>query len=278
MKLNQIHMRDPFVLKENGKYYLYGTEGENAWWGKAIGFYVYVSADMQEFERKCVFAPNDDFWSDENYWAPEVHKIDGRFYMFASFFKAGRLRCSQILVCDTPDGTFTPLEAPLTPSDMQSLDATFFAHNGKKYTIFCHEWVQCKDGEMCLAELDDNLKICSPVSVLFRASEAPWTQGFDDGCYVTDGPFIYKLKNGRLAMLWSSNSPTGYAMGIALADDMEGPWTHVEKPIISTNGGHGMIFKDGDKLYLTYHMPNDTPNERPFFVEIKEIDDGFQLI
>ncbi|MBR2968625.1 MAG: hypothetical protein IKC36_02170 [Clostridia bacterium] len=55
MKLNEIHVRDHFVLKEGGKYYLYGTEGKNAWGGKAIGFYVYVSDDMVEFERKCVF-------------------------------------------------------------------------------------------------------------------------------------------------------------------------------------------------------------------------------
>ena len=278
MKLNEIHVRDPFVLKEGGKYYLYGTEGKNAWGGKAIGFYVYVSDDMVEFERKCVFLPNERFWADENYWAPEVHKINGRFYMFASFFKEGQLRRSQILSCDTPDGLFEPLPEPLTPADMQCLDATYFNHKGKHYTVFCHEWLQCKDGEMCLAELDGNLKICSPITVLFRASEAPWTLGFDGGNFVTDGPFIYPLKSGKLLMLWSSNSPTGYAMGMAVADDIEGPWTHIEKPLISNNGGHGMIFKDGEKLFITFHLPNDTPLERPHFLEICEEENELRLV
>lgn len=278
MKLNEIHIRDPYVLKENGKYYLYGTEGENAWWGKAIGFFAYVSDDMIDFERKCVFLPNENFWADENYWAPEVHKIDGKFYMFASFFKEGQLRRSQILVCDTPDGTFIPLKEPLTPEHLQCLDATYFCDNGEKYAVFCHEWLQCKDGEMCLAKLNDNLEICSPIKVLFRASEAPWTEGFDGGNYVTDGPFIYKMNSGKLLMLWSSHSPTGYAMGMATADTMEGPWTHVEKPLISSDGGHGMIFKDNDKLFLTYHMPNETPLERPYFVEIEEHNDSLRIV
>lgn len=277
MRRNEVHIRDPFVLKESGKYYLYGTEGVNAWGGKALGFFVYVSEDLENFERKCVFTPSTTFWADEHYWAPEVHKIDEKFYMFASFHKEGCLRRSQILVCDKPDGTFLPLNEPLTPPDLQCLDATYFNDGKKQYTIFCHEWVQCQDGEMCLVEIDENFKICSPVQVLFHASEAPWTQSFDGNNYITDGPFIYRLKNGNLLMLWSSHSPTGYAMGMAVADKIQGPWKHIAKPLISSDGGHGMIFEDGDKLFLTYHMPNNSPMERPFFVEIYEEDGILKL-
>ena len=31
MKFCDINIRDPFVLVENGRYYLYGTRGETAW-------------------------------------------------------------------------------------------------------------------------------------------------------------------------------------------------------------------------------------------------------
>ena len=39
--------------------------------------------------------------------------------------------------------------------------------------------------------------------------------------------------------------------------------------------GPGMIFQGFDgRLFLTYHMPNETPNERPFFVEIEDTGEG----
>lgn len=278
MKLNEINLRDPYILTENGVCYLYGTTGgSSSWSGKAQGFDVYVSEDGENFIKKPVFRPNPSFWSDENYWAPEVHKIGGKFFMFASFFRKGEHRKSHILVCDTPDGTFVPLPAPLTPENWDCLDATYFEEDGKKYTIFCHEWTQCKDGEMVLAELDENLSIKGQVRVLFRASQAPWTRGFDGGNFITDGPFLHRMKSGKLMMLFSSSGEHGYAMGMATADCIEGPWTHCKDPLISQDGGHGMLFQKDGKLFVTYHMPNHPSGaERPYFAEV--IEEGDRLV
>lgn len=272
MKLSDIYIRDPFILKENGKYYMYGTTDASAWGGKACGFKVYVSNDLVDFEEKVIFSSTDDFWADENYWAPECHKIGDKFYLFASFFKQGQNRRSQILVCDTPDGTFVPLNKPLTPEEWYSLDATYFEDCGKKYTIFCHEWLQIKDGTMVLAELDDNLEIKGEIKTLFNASSAKWVRPVqDDDKFVTDGPYLRRMKNGKILMLWSSVGEKGYAMGMATADKIEGPWKHIDKPLVTENGGHGMIFEDGDKLYIIYHMPNDPHMmERAHFQEVVE--------
>lgn len=268
LKLKNIYIRDPFILKEGEKYYLYGTTDPQAWQGSADGFKVYVSDDLKHFKEKVVFENDGAFWADENYWAPEVHKYRGKYYMFASFFKKGNRRRSHILVCDKPDGRFVPLDEPLTPSDWDCLDATFFEDGGKLYTVFCHEWLQVKDGEICLAELDENFKIKGDIKVLFRASEAKWTRpiGEKSDCYVTDGPFIRRLKSGKLLMLWSSFSESGYAMGMAIADHIEGKWRHIEEPLIKCDGGHGMIFEDDGRLFVTYHKPNEPHMlERAYF-------------
>lgn len=45
MTLNEINIRDPFVLTHEGKYYMYGTRGATCW-GKCDGFDVYVSEDL----------------------------------------------------------------------------------------------------------------------------------------------------------------------------------------------------------------------------------------
>lgn len=106
MLRNEINIRDPFVLVENGKYYLYGTRGATCW-GKADGFDVYVSEDLVHWEGPHVCFHNDGtFWADRNYWAPEVHPWQGKYYMFASFKNEALPRGTAILCADTPWAPF----------------------------------------------------------------------------------------------------------------------------------------------------------------------------
>ena len=85
MKLQDIHIRDPFILLEGGRYYLYGSRGNEAW-GKATGLDVYESDDLVSWSGpSVVFTPPEGFWADMHFWAPEVHQYHGKFYMFVSF-------------------------------------------------------------------------------------------------------------------------------------------------------------------------------------------------
>ena len=97
MKLKDLHVRDPFILPFEGKYYFLFSPGKYAWEGKD-GFYVTVSEDLEEWsEPKKVFTPPEGFWSNNNFWAPEMHYYKGEFYIFASFgAKVGHNRAVQI--------------------------------------------------------------------------------------------------------------------------------------------------------------------------------------
>ena len=97
MKCSDINIRDPFVLVHDGTYYLYGTRGATCW-GPATGFDVYVSRDMENWAGPTPCFENDGtFWADRNYWAPEVHAWQGKFYMFASFKNEALCRGTAIL-------------------------------------------------------------------------------------------------------------------------------------------------------------------------------------
>ena len=48
MKNTEINIRDPFVLVEDGPYYMYGTRAATCW-GAADGFDCYVSKDMDDW-------------------------------------------------------------------------------------------------------------------------------------------------------------------------------------------------------------------------------------
>ena len=90
MKLNEINIRDPFILTFNKKYYMYGSRvtnpNEKFGWGLQTGFDVYESVDLENWiNPKSVFEMTDDFWATRDAWAPEVHIYNNKFYMLNKY-------------------------------------------------------------------------------------------------------------------------------------------------------------------------------------------------
>lgn len=279
MLANEIHIRDPFILTENGCYYLYGTRA--AAFGKKIGgFDVYVSRDLVHWsEPKPVFTSEDFDMNHGVNWAPEVHKYRGRYYLLATFTqKNSDLRGTAILSCDTPDGMFTPhSDGFITPADWYALDGTLYIENEVPYMVFCHEHVQILNGTVEAVRLSDDLK--KPVGApftLFRGSDAYGVTYQEGKRYITDGPFLYRHQNGSLSLIWSTVIDGQYAQCRALSDNgsITGNW--IQQPHLFTrDGGHGMFFRDlGGQLMLTLHRPNNQPDERPVFFPVEEIGDN----
>lgn len=303
MKLSEIQIRDPYILpvQSCAAYFLFGTTDKDCWGAPGVGFDCYRSTDLENWEGPIqAFRPKPDFWAEKNFWAPEVHAYRGLYYMFASFKSADRLRGTQVLVADNPQGSYEPWSDGLvTPAEMQTLDGTLYIDGeGQPWMVFCHEWVQILDGSIVAIRLTDDLKQTTgePVT-LFNASAAPWCKPFqvDDPArlinpdpnsiekdlYVTDGPFLHRTPNGTLLMLWSSFGDKGYAMGLARSASGEilGPWTQDPQPLWAEDGGHGMFFRSfaGD-LYVTLHQPNKTPEERAAFYRLAEQNDTIALV
>lgn len=281
----EIPVRDPYVLVDGGKYYLYGTRVKTCW-GYADGFDVYVSEDLEHWSDAIeVFHNNGEFWADQNYWAPEVHYYLGAYYMFASFKKENISRGTQILRSESPLGPFLPItEGPITPRDWECLDGTLYVDKDQQpYIVFCHEWKQIGNGTMCAMKLSKDLtEAVSEPWVLFDAKNVGWTKSIEgDEGYVTDGPFLQRTKDGDLIMLWSSHGEEGYAQAMARSTngEIDGIWQQDKELLFSKNGGHGMVFKTiQGKQMLTIHMPNETPNERAVFFPIIEENGTYKLI
>lgn len=281
-----IQIRDPYVVLIDGKYYLYGTTDKNCWADKAVGFDAYVSDDLEHFEGPFpIFRPEPDFWADRNFWAPEMHVYRGEYYLFASFKAEGVCRGTQILKADSPLGPFKPWsDGPVTPRDWECLDGTLYIDEDEQpWMVFCHEWQQIKDGTMCAIPLTEDLRAAEGEAVtLFRASDPEWVTShpFPD-TYVTDGPFLYRTKENELIMLWSTFCETGYAITYAesLSEGVLGPWKQRKTPLFDRDGGHGMLFTDKNgQLMLSIHSPNDTPNERPLFISIRDTGTGLERL
>lgn len=282
MKLRDINIRDPFVLKEGDTYYLYGTRAKD--FGQRVGgFDVYTSDDLENWSSPivCFDSQKNGFNRCVN-WAPEVHKYNGSFYMFATFTRENNLRGVFVLKSDSPLGPFE-VHSPkaVTPQDWECLDGTLYINkSGEPYLVFCHEHTQIIDGTICYIRLSDDLKECVGEPVCLFSGSSPYyiKKKFKGLHYITDGPFMYRTVSGELLMIWSTFIHHKYAQCAAKSDngDIDGNFIHLP-PIITNDGGHGMIFKADDRIMLTFHTPNQTGLERPVFRELEDMGDTIKV-
>ena len=273
LRREEIRIRDPFIYTdyENKCYYMYGTtdlvpdciDARNT-------FSVYRSTDLENFEEPKVIFDGDKygFWADRDFWAPELHKYNGKYYLFGSCKAENKHRATHIFVCDTPDGEFVPLtDTPITPADWECLDGTFWVENGKPYIVFSHEWTQIGDGEIWAMELSADLKApAGEPFILFKASDNPNVSELNghSGVYVTDGPFLYN-DDGKIKMMWSSFYKGRYLVLDAWSDSLNGNWKHGGSRF-DFDGGHAMIFTKLDgSVWLSLHSPNAANYERASF-------------
>lgn len=136
----EIRIRDPYIFNDSvtQKYYMYAQIdnrlGDLEDDKKPKGVEVYTSSDLKHWRQpKTVLQLPDDFWARNMVWAPEMHKYNGKYYLFVTltsseihenmkkpegqknwpkFYKRG----TQIFVANTPMGPFKAFEnKPHTP-------------------------------------------------------------------------------------------------------------------------------------------------------------------
>ncbi|HUW63080.1 MAG TPA: glycoside hydrolase family 43 protein [Candidatus Bathyarchaeia archaeon] len=303
LTLDQFRVRDPFILPvpSQGLYYLFNTGVAKYAWGR--GFPVYTSRDLVNWAGpEPAFKPPDDFPT-INLWAPEVHPYNAKYYMFATLKLEGKPRGTHILVANRPAGPYTMRSRqPITPPGWYCLDGTFHLDdNAKPWMVFCHEWVQTGDGEICAVPLNDDLSAPTGEPVLLlRASAVPWvtpqdiqhavTNAIQKGpetkpgevreSLVTDGPFIHRTSSGALLMLWSTFGNGSYNVVVARSQSgtITGPWAQDAQPLFTDDGGHAMVFRRFDgQLMIALHQPNVGPRERTRLFEVEEREDRLTL-
>ncbi len=285
-------IRDPFVLADNGTYYLYESK---PWFG-GKGVSVRTSKDLEHWSEKMPAMIVPEGVPVTAVWAPEVHKHEGAYYLFTTLTekkgsapikamdpkaKEGHLtpRGTWVFKSESPLGPFKPVKmGPIPPKEWMTLDGTLYVEDGQPYMVFCHEWCQVDNGRMCYAPLaKDFASFTAPPKTMFAARDA-----MPGASHVTDGPFFYRSpKNGDLYMIWS-NFVKGHGYCVLLRKSttgkIAGPWTK-DEILYGKNGGHGMLFRTFDgKLLLTLHQPNSGEAERMKLFEIEDTGHTLRLV
>jgi len=293
--LDSIRLSDPCILADakTAMYYMTGTGGM-LWKSKDLklwdGPFQVVKIDPQSWMGLHPMI-----------WAAELHEYKGRYYYFATFTNSEitidtvkgsiiKRRASHILVSDHPDGLYVPMrDSTYLPANKSTLDGTFWVDtDGKPYMIYCHEWLQNWDGTIEKIELKPDLTgSIGAGKILFRASSSPWSREKDENGNirpnkVTDGPYVFRTRTGRLGMLWTSWVYDVYTQGVAYSSSgtLDGPWVQEKEPITPPNFGHGMLFRTLDgKLLMAIHSHQSINGHTRRIPHLFEVDDsGDKLI
>lgn len=254
--LDSIRLSDPFILADQNThmYYMTGTGG-----------LLWKSKDLKLWSGPYKVAQTDTAsWMGKNtiIWAAELHYYKGKYYYFATFTNKNikidtvrgnviERRACHVLVSEKAEGPYFPMkDLEYLPADKPTLDGTFWVDKDKKpYMVYCHEWLQNWNGTIEKIELKPDLSgTVGKSRILFRASDSPWSREKEEGKIkpnkVTDGPFLFRTKKGKLGMIWTSWVYDVYTQGVAYSTSgtLNGPWIHQKEPITPPNFGHGMIF------------------------------------
>lgn len=262
----EIWMSDPAILADPATqmYYMTGTGGRQ-----------WRSKDMQTWDGPYdIIAPDTSSWmgSRPMVWAAEPYLIDGKYYFFGTFTNNNTIiaenhngkiprRAVHIFVSDKAEGPFQPIgTANYVNETVPTLDATYFCDNdGKKYLLYCEEWLINDNGTIEIVELTDDLSApAGEAKVLFHAFDAPWNLKADGVTHdqVTDGPFCFRTATGTLGIFWTSWHAGIYTTGVAYSTSgkIEGPWVQEPDPILPDDYGHAMMFQDlSGKWLISVH-------------------------
>ena len=256
---------DPFVLLHDGVYYLYkSADGFVDLASEAVGYTVYSSTDLMQWEDRGICLSPRDVQGDSRFWAPEVMEKDGRFYMvYTADVHLG------IAVASSPLGPFVQEEKRWLLEDTAIDGHLFCDADGRVYLYYA----RINDGwedVWCAEMTEDCLSIREGTErVLLRAETPEELAGEDD---IAEGPFVLR-HNDKYYLTYSSNGCGNpcYLVGCAVGDTPFGPFVRADNsPILQKNAryngpGHHCFTTDRDSgaLICVFHAHHDLENAYP---------------
>lgn len=222
---------DPFVLRFNGRYYLYCTNpGVKCW----------SSANLIDWQEEGAVVPEDEFPGLVPF-APEVVYENGSFYMYTSPHGFGHY----VLKSQSPIGPFHRI----TPNVGHSIDlSVFLDEDGRRYAF----WADERGIAGC--------EMPSPVTFGEPQLVGAYLHGW------TEGPYVVK-RGGVYHLTYTGNHylSKGYRIHGAISSKPLGPYednpnnpllVRTEGPVVGLGHSSTVLGPDLTSHYLFYHNLN----------------------
>lgn len=258
---------DPHLSRVDGRY----------WFTASVPSYDAIELRSADGIAGLPTAPSHTIWRKHDsgpmswhVWAPELHRIDGRWFVYFAASERDdiwQLRM-YVLECTGADplrDAWVERGPIVTPEEGFSLDATTFVHAGRRYLC----WAQKSpptESNLYLAELANPWTLKTAPVCISRPTLAWERIGF---C-VNEGPAVLQ-RHGRVFIAYSAAATdANYGMGLLWADEGAdlldaASWHKSPTPVFATHEAAGQYgpghnsfttTPDGATDLLVYHARN----------------------
>lgn len=263
---------DPWVIKKDSFYYYTQTLGNSIaiWKTRAM-------SKLATGTKITVFTPLPSTPNSSNIWAPELHWLDNKWYIYYSAGSGNdSTQRTWVLENSNPDpmaGTWADKGRIYgTDADFWAIDGSVMEYNGNRYFIWSgRPDLSVQNQNIYIAKMSNPWTLESP-SVMISRPEFAWEK---TGGPVNEAPEFLQGA-GKFFIIYSASGcwTDDYTLGRLTLTDNGNPliplhWTKSSNPVFSkkTEGnvygpGHNAFFKspDGKEDWIIYHA-NTNSNE-----------------
>ena len=229
--------------------------------------------ELGQAQAKVVWRRHQEGPMSANIWAPELHRVDGKWYLYFTAGRADapfdvRLYVLENAGANPLEGEWTERGQLKTGWESFALDATSFEVKGQRYLA----WAQRPPAAtrhmtaVYIARMDSPLSIAGPAVLLTTPTYAWEKVKFD----VNEAPAVM-VKHGHVFMTYSASATdANYAMGMLTAKEGANlldaaAWAKSPTPVFASSAansqygpGHNAFTTtpDGKTDILLYHARN----------------------
>ena len=252
---------DPWLVHDGGRWYFICTRGN-----RLEILCADSPAHLSFGEARTVWTPPATGPGSVQLWAPELHRIDGRWliYYAASDGTGDDGRRMHAVICDGEPMTGAWSYLGMLNTERPGLDGTVMEVGGQRY--FLYAGYGDFDGHGSAIYISRMKDLCTLEGGEVCLTE-PWLdwerQG---GMPINEGPAILR-RNGRIFLTYSASTTWSedYCLGMLTADEnadlMDSlSWTKSLEPVFSKNAdghvlapGHNCFCRYGDVDLIVYH-------------------------
>ncbi len=300
LKFNEpwiLQRADPYICRHSdGKYYFTASVPD---YDRIILRCADTLEGIADAEEITVWKKHEKGIMSKHIWAPELHYIDGKWYIYYAGGDVDDIWAIRPYVLECEDenpmtGAWKELGMMQCADDDEfsfrafSLDGTVFENKGTRYYVWAEKvGVGKQISNLYIAKLEKPNKLAT-VQVLLTTPDYDWERV---GFWVNEGPAVIK-RNGKIFITYSA-SETGvpYCMGMLTADenaDLLDPlsWRKERYPVLASDESVGIygpghnsftVDSEGNDI-LVYHARTETviegdplynPNRHTMLMKIK---------
>ena len=263
---------DPWVTQMGDKYYYMHTQGNKIMLWEATRLMY-----LEHAYSKTVWTPPLGTAYSNNIWAPEMHHIDGKWYIYFAADNGQDVN-HRMYVLENPSespisGTWELKGKISDGADKWAIDGTVLEHGGAHYFVWSG-WKGDNDPgvqQLYIAKMSNPWTL-EGERAMISEPEYAWEM---DGL-VNEGPAALKNEQGDVFLTYSASGcwTDSYAVGLLRLKADGNPlnpddWIKSPEPLLSTNEengvygpGHNGFFKspDGTQDWIIYHA-NSLPGQ-----------------